>query len=138
MTTLRRPAQLFERLPPLPAKLREGLGSLGQDPAQHEGFFQALMKLHHPVLKLRRAKSRRDARESGMSPLAAVDAPAAPQPLAAERVRLCRVNPGMSPAPGLDAAGFEDTLPTDMGEPTGRARRFEPVTVAGAARGAVA
>ena len=32
-------------------------------------FFQALMKLHHPVLKLRRAKSRRDARESGMAPL---------------------------------------------------------------------
>jgi hypothetical protein len=34
------------------------------------------MVLHRPVLKLRRAKSRRDARESGMAPLAA-DAPRA-------------------------------------------------------------
>ncbi len=75
--TLRRPAQLFERVPPLLAKLREGLALLGPDPAEHEAFFQDLMKLHHPVLKLRRAKSRRDARESGMAPLGAVEAPAA-------------------------------------------------------------
>ncbi len=134
--TLRRPAQLFERLPPLLAKLREGLGSLVQDPAQHEGFFQALMKLHHPVLKLRRAKSRRDARESGMSPLAAVDAPAAPQPLAAESPPVPG-QPWMSPRE-LDAAGFEDTLPTDMGQLMGEPGDSSPITVAGAARGAVA
>lgn len=109
--TLRRPAQLFERVPPLLAKLREGLALLGPDPAEHEAFFQDLMKLHHPVLKLRRAKSRRDARESGMAPLGVVEAPAeAPAPAA-----------GNAPAPGqpwmspreLDAAGFQETLPTD-------------------------
>jgi hypothetical protein len=114
--TLRQPAQLFERVPSLLAKLREGLASLGQDPAEHEGFFQALMKLHHPVLKLRRAKSRRDARESGMSPLAAVDAPAATQPLPAESPPVPG-QPWMSPRE-LEAAGFKDTLPTDMGQLT--------------------
>jgi len=115
--TLRQPAQLFERVPPLLAKLREGLASLGQDPAGHEGFFQALMKLHHPVLKLRRAKSRRDARESGMSPLAAVDAPARPEWVANENPPVPGL-PWMSPRE-LEAAGFQDTLPTDMGQLTG-------------------
>ena len=118
--TLRRPAQLFERVPPLLAKLREGLASLGQDPAEHDGVFQALMKLHHPVLKLRRAKSRRDARESGVAPLMPMDAPAAaPSPAPAESA-IAPGQPWMSPRE-LHAAGFEETLPTDMGELTGEA-----------------
>lgn len=108
--TLRMPAQLFERIPPLLGKLREGLACLGQEPAEHEAFFQALMKLHHPVLKLRRAKSRRDARESGQVPSrifeAAAPAPPQPQQPAAQPGQ-----PWMSPRE-RDAAGFEDTLPT--------------------------
>jgi hypothetical protein len=110
--TLKQPAQLFARVPPLVAKLREGLASLGQDPEESEPFFQALMKLHNPVLKLRRAKSRRDARESGVAPLGAVDEQAAPLlPEAASTV--VKGQPWMSPKE-LDAAGFEETLPSDM------------------------
>lgn len=58
--TLRQPTQLLRRVPPLLATLREGLSLLGEE-AAHDRFFDALMKLHGPVLKLRRAKSRRDA-----------------------------------------------------------------------------
>jgi hypothetical protein len=109
--TLRQPAQLFERVPRLVATLRAGLASLGQEREENEAFFRALMKLHHPVLKLRRAKSRRDARESGLAPLAAVDTAIAPG--AAAPVKTVEGQPWMSPQE-LDAAGFEDTLPTEM------------------------
>lgn len=117
--TLKQPAQLFERVPRLVATLRAGLGSIGQGPEENDAFFQALMKLHHPVLKLRRAKSRRDARASGMTPLTAVDrAPAAAAPAASAVGDPVSVHPWMSPQE-LDMAGFEETLPTDMGELTG-------------------
>jgi len=118
--TLRQPAQLFERLPPLLGKLRAGLASLGHEPDAHEAFFQDLMVLHRPVLKLRRAKSRRDARESGMAPLAA-DAPmAAPAVIAhdeqeaeEQEEHLIEGQPWMS-ARELHALGFQETMPTDM------------------------
>jgi hypothetical protein len=126
--TLRRPAQLFERVPPLLAKLREGMALLGPDPAEHEAFFQALMKLHHPVLKLRRAKSRRDARESGLAPLGAVEAPAAPPALAAVDAP-APGQPWMSPRE-LDAAGFQETLPTDMSPLTGDSGDSGPAPLA--------
>jgi hypothetical protein len=125
---LRRPAQLFERVPPLLAKLREGMALLGPDPAEHEAFFQALMKLHHPVLKLRRAKSRRDARESGLAPLGAVEAPAAPPALAAVDAP-APGQPWMSPRE-LDAAGFQETLPTDMSPLTGDSGDSGPAPLA--------
>jgi hypothetical protein len=123
--TLRQPAQLFERVPRLVATLRAGLASLGQLPEENEEFFQILMKLHRPVLKLRRARSRRDARESGLSPLAADDVSAA-APLAAndvpagpaakaKAVKVSDGQPWMSPDE-LNAAGFEETLSTDMGQ----------------------
>jgi hypothetical protein len=111
--TLRQPAQLFERVPRLVAALRAGLASLGQLPEDNEPFFQALMKLHRPVLKLRRAKSRRDARESGVAPLAAVDLVA--EPAAARQAKVAEGQPWMSPQE-LNAAGFEETLPTDMAQ----------------------
>ncbi len=114
--TLRRPVQLFERVPGILATLRNGLALLGCEPQEHEAFFQELMKLHHPVLRLRRAKSRRNARESGLMPLAPIR-DAAPEPESPPFVKTER------PAPGqpwmslheLDAAGFQETLPTDMG-----------------------
>ena len=111
--TLRQPAQLFERVPRLVATLRAGLASLGQQPEENEAFFQALMKLHHPVLKLRRAKSRRDARESGLAPLAVVDKASAPA--AAAQGKAVAGQPWMSPQE-LNAAGFEETLPTEMAD----------------------
>jgi hypothetical protein len=110
--TLKQPAQLFQRLPGLLATLRGGLASIGQDPVESEPFFQALMKLHHPVLKLRRARSRQDAKESGSAPLLPVRTPDVAEPAAA---RPPDGLPWMN-ARELDAAGFEETLPTDMAD----------------------
>lgn len=112
--TLRQPAQLFERVPPLLAKLRAGLASIGRPPDASEHFFDELMQLHRPVLKLRRAKSRRDARESGVAPLTAVEMGSAPaQPRAADKA--AEGEPWLS-ARELGALGFQETLPTDMAQ----------------------
>jgi hypothetical protein len=112
--TLRQPVQLMERVPRLVGSLRAGLASIGQQQEESEPFFQALMKLHRPVLKLRRAKLRRDALESGSAPLMSLDDPALAPP--AETVRKPPVGqPWMSPRE-LNAAGFEETLPTDMAQ----------------------
>ena len=121
--TLRQPAHLFERLPPLLGTLRAGLASLGHEPDAYETFFQDLMALHRPVLKLRRAKSRRDALESGMMPLAADEPTPAPVAIAqaqeaqeaqgTQEEHTIEGQPWMS-ARELDALGFQDTMPTDM------------------------
>jgi hypothetical protein len=127
--TMRQPAQLFERIPPLLAKLREGLALVGQE--ADESFFQELMELHRPVLKLRRAKSRQDALESGHAPLSAMDA---------DRVRLEDPDPEEKAAKSgqpwmsaneLSALGFQETMPTDMAqlwaqEETSRPAPLEP------------
>ena len=57
---LRHPAEVLQRVPPLLASLRQGLALLGVEADAHERFFDELMKLHRPVLHLRRARSRRD------------------------------------------------------------------------------
>ncbi|MEO7392769.1 MAG: DUF1631 family protein [Ramlibacter sp.] len=115
--TLKQPAQLFERVPRLIAKLREGLTTLGQEPEASEPFFQALMQLHRPVLKLRRAKSRRDALESGVAPLLHMDGSPAPEELPPEEVVPKREAGALWMSPvELSTAGFQETLPTDMGE----------------------
>ena len=73
------------------------------------------MKLHRPVLKLRRLKSQRDAEESNIAPLESEEEPVTP----AERLEKLRA---LSAAPlwmgrnDLDAAGFEDTQPTQPAE----------------------
>jgi hypothetical protein len=125
--TLKQPAQLFRRVPPLVAKLRAGLASLGQEPEESDPFFQVLMKLHKPVLKLRRAKSRRDAREYGLAPPAVVEEVAA-APVLEPHAKLAG-QPWMSPRE-LNAVAFEETLPADMGalssELPGEAPRSPP------------
>lgn len=62
--SLRSPAEWLKRVPPLLATLREGLSILDDFDDEHEPFFDGLMKLHRPVLQLRRARSQRDARDS--------------------------------------------------------------------------
>ncbi|MES2414183.1 MAG: DUF1631 family protein [Pseudomonadota bacterium] len=115
--TLKRPARLIEMIPGLLEKLHTGLAMLGQAPQENEKFFESLMKLHQPVLKLRRQKSRQDAEASGPMPLDGLEpledheVPATPEQRrakAAEQPWLGREE--------LDAAGFEDTLPTAPGE----------------------
>ena len=114
--TLKRPAKLIEMIPGLLEKLHTGLQMLGQDRRENEKFFEALMKLHQPVLKLRRLKSRRDAEESSAMPLLeAEELASTPQ----ERRDIVRAQTAGQPWLGrddLDAAGFEDTLPTGPGE----------------------
>lgn len=55
--TLRQPSKLFEVVPGMLKKLREGLNSLGKSPAETQTFFDALLKLHEPVLMLRRTSA---------------------------------------------------------------------------------
>ena len=117
--TLRQPAQLFERVPGLLGKLKEGLALLGRSEEDSEPFFQDLMKLHRPALKLRRAKSRRDARESGMTPLVALDAAQPAQPDAAPPARKpVEGQPWMS-REELGAAGFQEAQAAASPSPLG-------------------
>lgn len=118
--TLKRPAQLIEMIPRMLAKLHEGLASLGQDPRETEAFFSTMEKLHRPVLKLRRVRSRRDAVESEAAPLEVALAdvsdmgellPATPE----QRKAKPAGQPWMAPRE-LDDAGFEETLPSGPAE----------------------
>ena len=109
--TLKQPAKLIAMIPGLLERLHAGLALLGQEPRENELFFEALMTLHQPVLKLRRLKTQRDAQESSAVSLQAELAPATPEQRkakAAEQPWLGREE--------LDAAGFEDTQPTEAGE----------------------
>jgi hypothetical protein len=109
--TLKQPAKLIKMIPGLLGQLHAGLELLGQEPHTSEAFFEGLMDLHRPVLKLRRVKSRRDAQESGAMPLA-------PEQLAAT-LEQRRAKAAASPwlrRNDLEAAGFEDTLRTVSGE----------------------
>jgi hypothetical protein len=90
---------------------------LGQDPKENEAFFESLMKLHRPVLKLRRLKSQRDAEESNVAPLELEEETVTP----AERLEKLRAQaeaPLWMGRDDLDAAGFEDTQPTQPAELT--------------------
>ncbi|MBA4327138.1 MAG: hypothetical protein C0428_02825 [Polaromonas sp.] len=118
--TLKRPAQLIEMIPRMLAKLHEGLASLGQDPRETEAFFNTMEKLHRPVLKLRRVRSRRDAVESEAAPLdvALADAPDMSDILPAtpeQRKARAAGQPWLAPQE-LDDAGFEETLPSGPAE----------------------
>lgn len=63
--TLRRPGELLVRVSPLIATLREGLSLLAPSvDHDHQAFFDGLMKLHRPALKVRRAKARRDSQSA--------------------------------------------------------------------------
>ncbi len=109
--TLKQPAKLIDMIPGLLEKLHSGLALLGQDPKESEAFFESLMKLHRPVLKLRRLKSQRDAEESGVVPLEPEEDAVSP----AERLEKLRAEaeaPLWMGRNDLDAAGFEDTQPT--------------------------
>jgi hypothetical protein len=102
--TLHEPARAFELIPRVLLKLRNGLESLGQQPAESESFFQRLELLHRPVLKLRARQRHREL--APMAPLQVVlgtpEGPPSDQPwMAPEELR---------------AAGFEDTAPSDFAQ----------------------
>lgn len=113
--TLKQPAKLIEMIPGLLQKLHSGLRLLGQDPTENEAFFESLMKLHRPVLELRRLKSQRDAEEPNIAPSEPEEETASP----AERLEKLRAHadvPLWMPQGDLDAAGFEDSQLTQPAE----------------------
>ena len=99
--TLREPARLIATIPVLLDKLRGGLSLLGQEPAEHATFFQALEKLHRPVLKLR-ARQRQ-----ASAPVPLQEPEIDPALLSTERQQPQRpAQPWMTPAE-RQAAGFD-------------------------------
>lgn len=121
--TLKRPAQLFEMVPGMLSTLHAGLDLLGKTREETQPFFDALMRLHQPVLALRRARSRSDAAHSSPVPLEAdsvgidLDEPASPAPSESASGACPRraAQPWLARRE-LEAAGFQDTLPTDHGD----------------------
>lgn len=111
--TIKQPAKLIEMIPGLLGKLHDGLHLLGQDPRENEAFFENLMNLHRPVLKLRRLKSQQDACESAAMPLEPEEPAASP----AQRQARIAEHPWLG-REDLDQAGFEDTVPSVRGELT--------------------
>jgi hypothetical protein len=127
--TLKRPKELFAMVPGMLATLHAGLDMLGKTREETKPFFDALMRLHAPVLGLRRARIRADAslsgspqmEHSGSMPLDDVPSsmsmdldetlPATPE----QRKPKPRAQPWLGKRE-LEAAGFEDTMPTDYGD----------------------
>lgn len=121
--TLRQPAKLIDMIPGLLATLRSGLDLLGHDPRESAAFFDALMKLHRPVLKLR-ARSRKDRLvETAALPLDE-EAPGTGKPTPRPEGQ-----PWMAKG-DLDRAGFEDTLPSDHAELTATPDEMEEASAA--------
>lgn len=109
--TLHEPAKLIAMIPALLGKLRAGLATLGQSPKDSEAFFGALMKLHQPVLELRRLRSQRDASESASMPLE-VPLPDIPPATAEQRQPKASQQLWLGPKE-QNAAGFEEAVPSD-------------------------
>jgi hypothetical protein len=109
--TLRDPARAFECIPRVLVKLRAGLDLIGHPPAESESVFNALERLHRPVLKLR-AKHRRQVLASTTGPAPLDDDDLLPSqrhtPEPPEELWLAPED--------LNACGFEDTMPSDYAE----------------------
>lgn len=70
---LRQPKQVFEALPGLLRTLNAGLAMLGKPAEETQGFFDALIRLHRPLLNLRRTRARSDAAHGGPATLAPME-----------------------------------------------------------------
>lgn len=127
-TTLRDPARAFDVIPRVLPTLRAGLQALGHPPLETESFFQALERLHRPVLKLR-ARHRRSSLHAELA-AAPLDDDLKPAPALKPQVREDLWMEGEA----LRACGFEDTLPSDYAalEPDSGPPAIPVRTVAGA------
>ena len=117
--TLRMPAQLLEMVPGMLATLHAGLESLGRSRVETKPFFDALMRLHQPVLGLRRARARADASASNPVPLEASSMSMELDETLAATPEQRKPRKSDQPWLGreeLEAAGFQDTMPTDFAE----------------------
>lgn len=103
--TLRDPARAFELIPRVVQKVRAGLESLGQQPGEAGSFFHQLEQLHRPVMKLRARHRHRDV------------APAEPVRLPGDASDIVDQGDQLWMAPSeLRAAGFEDTVPSEVAQ----------------------
>ncbi|TXH48374.1 MAG: DUF1631 family protein [Burkholderiaceae bacterium] len=109
--TLKEPAKLIAMIPGVLGKLRSGLNSLGQGPKECDTFFGALMKLHEPVLELRRLRSQRDLSESQPMPLE-IPLPDIPAATPEQRTPKASHQPWLGPKE-QNAAGFEEPAASD-------------------------
>ncbi|MBT9552039.1 MAG: DUF1631 family protein [Hydrogenophaga sp.] len=108
---LRQPKEVFEALPGLLRTLHSGLDMLGKPAEETQSFFDALIRLHKPLLNLRRARARSDTVQSGLTPLDVLEEDATP----VKRVAGKGMRPEAAQQPWLTpqelaSAGFEDTL----------------------------
>lgn len=109
---LRQPKEVFEALPGLLRALNSGLDMLGKPPEETQSFFDALIRLHKPLLNLRRARARHDTVQSGLTPLESPGVEAAPlKRVAGSGKRPAAARQPWLAAQELASAGFEDTLP---------------------------
>lgn len=118
--TLRQPRQLFEVVPAMLQTLRKGLEELGKTPEETQTFFDALLKLHEPVLKLRRMRARADGASSGPVPLEADSGSVPLELLAPATAEQQKPRPPEQPWIGVReraSAGFDDTVVLDDGPP---------------------
>ena len=115
--TLKQPARLFQVVPGVVKTLRRGLEMLGKEPEETATFFDALMRYHDPVLRLRRVRSARDAEASGFASLgdesSLMSLETGAMPFETDAVPLERPKPQAAEQPWLgrrelQAAGFHD------------------------------
>jgi Protein of unknown function (DUF1631) len=113
--TLRQPNQLFQIVPGMLMSLRQGLESLGKSPEETQTFFDALLKLHEPVLRLRRVRARAEGLApgtvdpeiaAGREVLETLLAPASPE----QQKPKSPEQPWIG-ARELASAGFSETMP---------------------------
>ncbi len=112
--TMRQPSKLIEMIPGLLTRLHAGLELLDKDPRESEAFFEGLMRIHQPVLKLRRLKTQRDAEESADAPLAPEEMPATPE----QRLAKAAAQPWLG-REDRAAAGFDDALSSENDDSRG-------------------
>lgn len=108
--TLRMPGRLFELLPGMLHTLRDGLRTLGTGDAVHQPFFDTLMELHEPVLKLRRAQARRSLGENSMPAELPVLTDILPPATPEQRLPRAAEEPWLAPLE-QEATGFVDGSP---------------------------
>ena len=110
---LRQPKQVFAALPGLLRTLNAGLAMLGKPTEETRSFFDALIRLHQPLLRLRRTRAQSDAAHSGSALLAPTEGDLG-EPVKRVVGNGARPVPAEQPwltAKELAGAGFDDTLP---------------------------
>ena len=115
---LKEPRRLFEVVPGVLQTLRRGLSMLGKEAHETQTFFDALMRYHDPVLRLRRLRSARDAEASGFIRLDETSSMMMPLEMESEQAPLERPSPRAAEQPWLGrhelaAAGFDEGADAD-------------------------